>query len=360
MRGRKAREQHITLMPSAWAWLLRSNREKAGIPSCAELARRTHSHPSYVQKVESRERPPSRRFAQECDRALGTGRQMTDAWDRVDWDAEPQYPGWFELYADLESRCRGVRGHDVRRVWGLLQTPAYARALTRYVKQGAPVSDVEETVEARLARQRRFLVPDGPSLVSIVDEAVIRQVVGGPLVMREQLQHLLDVTEQFPHITVQVAPFSLGERTGAIGNVTLIELPDGERWAYSEVMGKGHIVEDSGAVTTLSRSYDRLRAEVLSARDTAKLIHAVMRGLSNVTTSRRPAAYSIPHTDWRKASYSEGDGGNCVEVALSVAQAEGVVPVRDSKDKSGPMLSIPSTGWASFLAGVRNGDFGDV
>ncbi|MFE7638133.1 Scr1 family TA system antitoxin-like transcriptional regulator [Kitasatospora sp. NPDC057518] len=181
MAGRKAQEQHITLTPSAWAWLLRSNREKAGIDSCAALARRTFSHPSYVQKVESRERPPSRPFAVECDKALGTGQQMTDAWDRVDWDAEPQYPGWFELYADLESRCRGIRGHDVRRVWGLLQTPAYARALTQYVMRGATPAKIEETVAARLARQQRFLTPNGPTLVSIVDEAVIRQVVGGPL-----------------------------------------------------------------------------------------------------------------------------------------------------------------------------------
>ncbi|MFE7634448.1 Scr1 family TA system antitoxin-like transcriptional regulator [Kitasatospora sp. NPDC057518] len=178
------------------------------------------------------------------------------------------------------------------------------------------------------------------------------------LVMREQLQHLLDVTEQYPHITVQVAPFDLGERTGAIGNVTLIELEDGARWAYSEVMGKGHIVEDPDAVTAVSRSYDRLRAEVLPGRNSANLIHAVMRGLSNVTTSQRPA-HPMHHADWMKSSYSEGDGGNCIEVAMAT-QFKDIVPVRDSKDRSGPGLEFSAAGWSAFVSAVRGGEFGTV
>lgn len=55
---------------------------------------------------------------------------------------------------------------------------------------------------------------------------------------------------------------------------------------------------------------------------------------------------------WRKSSYSNSDGGECVEVSDDFAD---VVPVRDSKVLHGPALVFPAGGWASFLAAVRSG-----
>ncbi|MFJ2777924.1 DUF397 domain-containing protein [Kitasatospora sp. NPDC087315] len=66
------------------------------------------------------------------------------------------------------------------------------------------------------------------------------------------------------------------------------------------------------------------------------------------------------HADWKTSSYSQGDGGNCVEVATNVARVEQLVPVRDSKDRSGPELSFSAVGWASFVAAVQAGEFGTV
>ncbi|MBD0674982.1 DUF397 domain-containing protein [Streptomyces sp. CBMA156] len=59
---------------------------------------------------------------------------------------------------------------------------------------------------------------------------------------------------------------------------------------------------------------------------------------------------------WVKSSYSN-NGGNCVEVT---ADFPGLAPVRDSKDPQGPALVFPSEAWASFVAAVRSGEFGDV
>ncbi|WP_407560347.1 DUF397 domain-containing protein [Streptomyces sp. 184] len=61
---------------------------------------------------------------------------------------------------------------------------------------------------------------------------------------------------------------------------------------------------------------------------------------------------------WVKSSYSNGDGGGCVEWAPAVA-ASGVVPVRDSKDPGGPALAFSAAGWRAFVAGVRAGEFSD-
>jgi hypothetical protein len=62
---------------------------------------------------------------------------------------------------------------------------------------------------------------------------------------------------------------------------------------------------------------------------------------------------------WFKSSYSN-NGGACVEVAANLAGSLGVVPVRDSKSPSGPMLSTSCAAFATFVAGVKAGEFGSV
>ncbi|MET7380450.1 DUF397 domain-containing protein [Streptomyces sp. NPDC005526] len=53
---------------------------------------------------------------------------------------------------------------------------------------------------------------------------------------------------------------------------------------------------------------------------------------------------------WCKSSYSNGDGGNCLEVAHNIP---GLVPVRDSKAPNGPALLLSAAAWAPFVASLR-------
>ncbi|MBD3005236.1 MULTISPECIES: DUF397 domain-containing protein [unclassified Streptomyces] len=53
---------------------------------------------------------------------------------------------------------------------------------------------------------------------------------------------------------------------------------------------------------------------------------------------------------WRKSSYSNNDGGICVEVADNLP---GIVPVRDSKDPDGPVLIFPNASWSAFIATLK-------
>ncbi|MFI8881443.1 DUF397 domain-containing protein [Streptomyces sp. NPDC053813] len=62
---------------------------------------------------------------------------------------------------------------------------------------------------------------------------------------------------------------------------------------------------------------------------------------------------------WFESSYSE-NGGACIEVAANLAASRGVVPVRDSKNPGGPVLNASSASFASFVAGVKAGEFGAV
>ncbi|WP_228993500.1 DUF397 domain-containing protein [Streptomyces sp. DH8] len=62
---------------------------------------------------------------------------------------------------------------------------------------------------------------------------------------------------------------------------------------------------------------------------------------------------------WFKSSYSN-NGGNCIEVAANLVAARGIVPVRDSKVADGPVVTVPVTAFAAFVAGVQDGTFDTV
>ncbi|WP_328944738.1 DUF397 domain-containing protein [Streptomyces sp. NBC_00250] len=60
--------------------------------------------------------------------------------------------------------------------------------------------------------------------------------------------------------------------------------------------------------------------------------------------------YGLTDSHWFKSSYSDGDGGDCIEVSHDVP---GVVPVRDSKNPTGPALLVPAAAWTAFVAGIK-------
>jgi hypothetical protein len=65
--------------------------------------------------------------------------------------------------------------------------------------------------------------------------------------------------------------------------------------------------------------------------------------------------HDLDRATWRKSTYSGGNGGACVEVADNLS---GLVAVRDSKDRTGPVLTFTPAQWAAFTAGVRDGELG--
>ncbi|MDI5973871.1 DUF397 domain-containing protein [Streptomyces sp. SL13] len=67
----------------------------------------------------------------------------------------------------------------------------------------------------------------------------------------------------------------------------------------------------------------------------------------------------LSRVTWRKSSYSNAGGGDCVEWTPEFA-ASGVVPVRDSKNPSGPALAFSADGWTAFVGAVAAGEFGAV
>ncbi|MFJ7176719.1 Scr1 family TA system antitoxin-like transcriptional regulator [Streptomyces massasporeus] len=239
------------------------------------LARQIPCDRSHVARVEGGTRVPQDTFAKTCDELLCTGGVLLRLWAKIDWYPQVEHPDWFERRARMDAEAVAVRAYQTQVIPGLLQTPAYATAL--FGRRLSDSQDVAERVRARLSRQQRFLVEGGPFYLVVLDESCLRHAVGGPEVMKYQCEHLLAVG-RLPNIRVQIAPSNHPEIDRPDTSLSLIELPGGERWVYSESLDRGHFSDDPAVFTQHMRSYDVLRADALSAPQSAALISDVREG----------------------------------------------------------------------------------
>jgi transcriptional regulator with XRE-family HTH domain len=136
-------------------------------------------------------------------------------------------PQWFRSYVDLESAAALIRTYEGQYVPGLLQTDDYMRA----VVQGAHLDDSSEEVgrrvRLRMARQTVLTREHPPRLWAVVDEAALRRPVGGPGVMKGQLERLIDAAE-LPNVTLQVLPLDVGAHPAMVGSFSVLRFPDQE------------------------------------------------------------------------------------------------------------------------------------
>ncbi|MFJ4972941.1 helix-turn-helix domain-containing protein [Streptomyces sp. NPDC088755] len=136
-------------------------------------------------------------------------------------------PGWFQTYVGLEGAASVIRIYEVQFVHGLLQTEAYAHAVVSRGMRGASAADVDRRVALRLERQKALVSERAPLFHAVLDEAALRRPYGERDVMRAQLRHLIDMSEQ-PNITLQVMPFSYGGHAGESGSFTMLRFPESD------------------------------------------------------------------------------------------------------------------------------------
>ncbi|MFD7452608.1 Scr1 family TA system antitoxin-like transcriptional regulator [Kitasatospora sp. NPDC059827] len=254
---------------------LKYAREAAGYTQ-GDVGKLLHCDRTVVSRTESGKRKPSVEEVGEFDRLYGSGDLLMRLYGRVDWDVSVEHPDWFQEQVDREAIAVGLRVYQDSVVHGLLQCRQYAHALFANGAAALGREEIEERVKARLSRQDRILVPGGPLLLVILDESAIRTVVGGPGVMRHQMEHLLRVA-QLPNVLIQVAPFA-HRRTFIKTAMVLLELPDGQRSVYSESLEQGHLSDVPATVAKYQRRYDQLRVECPSERDSLRLIADALEG----------------------------------------------------------------------------------
>jgi hypothetical protein len=182
-------------------------------------------------------------------------------------------PDWFEVYLGLESHTKAIRTYEAEYVPGLLQTEDYARAVLRSGRTDDSVSDVERLVELRMARQARLPIESMPRYWALLNEAVLRRLVGGPEVMRTQLGRLAEAIE-LRNVTLQVVPFSAGAHAAMNGSFVILQF-DAEQdkdVAYLETITGSLYMDKNVEVERYRMTFERLVASALRPAESAELI----------------------------------------------------------------------------------------
>ncbi|WP_220131162.1 helix-turn-helix transcriptional regulator [Streptomyces sp. PT12] len=184
-----------------------------------------------------------------------------------------ELPEEYTTFISFESEAWEVRNYQSLFIPGLLQTEDYARAVIRGTLPLATTDEVEARVRARIERQATLAGERPLRLWATMDEAALHRAVGGPAVMRAQMQHLLDASQQ-PHIRLQVIPFAAGAHPGMAGSFALLVFADREEpeIIYVDSMAGEFFLETEVEVRRYSGMFDHLMAQALSPDDTHRLI----------------------------------------------------------------------------------------
>jgi transcriptional regulator with XRE-family HTH domain len=166
--------------------------------------------------------------------------------------------------ADFAEQADVIRQYSALLVPGLLQTEPYAREILRALKGDEADRNTEQQLELRMRRQAVLTKPESPQYVVVLDEPVVRRVVGDRQVIREQLQRLIEVSE-LPNVTLHLLPFSMGAHAAMDGEFTIFSYYNNPDVVYEDpdvvyvenIVGGGYI-EDSTMTKRYNQAFQRL------------------------------------------------------------------------------------------------------
>lgn len=200
-------------------------------------------------------------------------------WERYD---RHTLPGWLDPYVGLEQGAERIRTYEPVIMAGLLQTPEYAAAILRRIVAGISQEKIQRLVELRMQRQEALWRSTNPlHLSAVLDEAVLRRIVGGREVMRAQLLHIVEVVNRWRHITVQVVPFERGAYD-ASGPFVILSFPWSTEPGAAYDPGVVYIEHRSHAVyldalpeiDRHSQAFEQLCALALSPGESVEMIRS--------------------------------------------------------------------------------------
>ncbi|SDM48032.1 Helix-turn-helix domain-containing protein [Streptomyces sp. cf386] len=194
-------------------------------------------------------------------------------------------PPTYRDFISLESQASAMRTLETSVVPGLLQTPEYARAVTRAAvsgladEPGSADERLDALVAVRLARQD-VLHGDPPlQLSAVLDEAVLRREIGGPEVMAGQLRRLMEAG-RLPQVRLQVLPFTAGEHIGITGPFVIFSFSN---TSDLDVVVLDHLtsslyLERKEDLQAYTEAFNALRIHALSPEESLDYIAALAGG----------------------------------------------------------------------------------
>lgn len=264
---------------------LRRLREEAGL-TLEDASAKMERSPSSLSKIETgKVRVPPRDLHAILNAYSFDDERVRESLIKLARDARRR--GWWQQYSEvldpasedflsLEADAYAVRAFETILIPGLLQTSDYTRALHAAAPGSGSPEDIDRFLTTRSIRQEILFRPDPVQLWTIIGEAALRQRVGGPEVMRDQLKHLLRAAE-LDNITLQVLPFEVGAHAGVNGPFVILEFPDLSEWDVISVgtLGGTLYLEDEADIRRVTSVFDHLQASALPEEESLEVIRQI-------------------------------------------------------------------------------------
>ncbi len=261
---------------------LRDLRGEAGFKA-SEVAKRLEISTGRLSRIENGEVAPDIPLAKYLLDLYGIPVNDWEPW-LEEIRAARKTKGWWQAYGVssrgyvvLETAATRIRTFEITHVPGLLQTAEYVRTVSRYYSSDPRT--IENWVKVRMIRQERLRAGDDQlDLACVVDEGVIRRMVGSPELMREQLNRMVEVSA-LPNVNLQVVPADCGFHVGMEGAFTVLKFDRAPDLAYVENVAGAFRIEKEDQVRPCNLAFDRIRSVALDPVASVELIRRVERDL---------------------------------------------------------------------------------
>ncbi len=251
--------------------LLKVCREAAGL-RVTELGDMLGYGKDMIRKMERGARIPRPEYLDRADRVLnaqGHLRAFTKDMERA------RYPKKVRELAELEGRAVEMLLYSNHNIHGLLQTPEYTKALYEMRQPALSADVIERESAARLARKSVFERDPAPNLSFVQEQVTLERPLGGKMVLRRQLEHLVEVAK-LRNVSLQVMPTDREEHAGVPGLIEVLKFTDGTAIGRSEGAFNGRPVSSPRDLRVLELRYGMIRAQALSPRESQTFIEELL------------------------------------------------------------------------------------
>jgi transcriptional regulator with XRE-family HTH domain len=239
-----------------------------------------------ISRIETGSRRPSLRDVRDLCGLYGVDADTTT--ELMGLAREARQPGWWTQYDDLtahfpfiglEQDATSITCFGMYFVPALLQTAEYAQALIKGICPKIDPVVLGQRVDARLHRQLLLQQPKPPRYRALLDEAVLRRQVGGPAVMKAELENILQLIEE-GKATAQVIPFGVGAYAAADSNFDYLEFADSplQGLVYVEGLTSLHYLDRPAELQRYAETIEYLRDAALNPRESARRILEIRDG----------------------------------------------------------------------------------
>ncbi|GAV39252.1 helix-turn-helix domain-containing protein [Streptomyces acidiscabies] len=225
-----------------------------------------------VSSVERGRRAPAEKFLEKAEVALDAGGMIAGLKEDVE---EARYPKKVRDLGKYEAKAVEICAYNNTVIHGLLQTPEYARALYGMRRPLYTEEKLEQLISARLARQRVLSKESAPICNFVQEEVTLLRPVGGRMVLRKQLEHLLEIG-QMRNVEIQVMPTNSEDHAGLSGSFHLLRLLGGKTVGHNEVQLVSRLLSHRREIQILEMRYGIIRAQALTPSESLARIEKAL------------------------------------------------------------------------------------